>query len=133
MSCKSNQDKKILARVNEKILYEDDIKKVIPKNVKDPDFFKKYINDWIRKELMISHAEMNLSSNLDKFEDQIEDYRSSLLIYAFQQEMLDKNLDLEVKIQRLKNIMIKIKRNLNYHLTFLKVDLLCLINLYSLI
>ena len=77
LSCKSNQDKKILARVNEKILYEDDIKKVIPKNVKDPDFFKqKYINDWIRKELMISHAEMNLSSNLDKFEDQIEYYRS---------------------------------------------------------
>ena len=103
LSCKSNQDKKILARVNEKILYEDDIKKVIPKNVKDPDFFKqKYINDWIRKELMISHAEMNLSSNLDKFEDQIEDYRSSLLIYAFQQEMLDKNLDLEVKDSKIK-------------------------------
>lgn len=103
LSCKSNQDKKILARVNEKILYEDDIKKIIPKNVKDPDFFKqKYINDWIRKELMVSHAEMNLSSNLDKYETQIEDYRSSLLIYAFQQEMLDKNLDLELKESKIK-------------------------------
>ena len=46
---------------------------MIPKNVKDPDFKQKYINDWIRKELMISHVEMNLSS-IDKFEDQIEDY-----------------------------------------------------------
>ena len=59
------------------------------------------MNDWIRKELMLSHAEMNVSADLVKYEKQIEDYRASLLIYAYQKEILKQELDTVVSLNEI--------------------------------
>ena len=56
-------------------------------------FVEKFINDWIRRQLLLSHAEINLSVDLVKYEKQVEDYRASLLIFAYQQELINQNLD----------------------------------------
>ena len=61
------------------------------------------MNDWIRKELMISYAEMNLSMDLLKYEKQIEDYRASLLIYAYQQELLNQNFDTVIALSEIED------------------------------
>ena len=66
----------------------------MPNQIEDSAYFvEKFINNWIRKELLLSHAEMNINMDLFEFEKQIEDYRESLLIYAYQQEILNQNFD----------------------------------------
>ncbi len=101
-SCVSKEESKIIASVNEKNLYFSDIIDVMSNQVSDSIYFvEKFINEWIRRELMISHAEMNLSRDLFKFDKQIEDYRASLLIYAYQQELLNQNLDTLIPLSQI--------------------------------
>ncbi|MDC0249316.1 hypothetical protein OAK24_00375 [Flavobacteriales bacterium] len=93
-SCSIKEEDKILARVNEENLLLTEVINKMPINIEDSAYFvQKYMNKWIRKQLMIYHAEINLSTNLLSYETQIEDYRSSLLIYAYQQELLNQNFD----------------------------------------
>ena len=93
-SCLSKDEREIIASVNEKNLYFSDIIDFLPNQVSDSVYFvEKFINEWIRRELMISYAEMNLNKDLLQFEKEIKDYRESLLIYTYQQELVNQNLD----------------------------------------
>ena len=66
----------------------------MPKTTEDSAFFvERYMNLWIRKQLMLHHAGINLSDDLLDHEKQIREYRSSLLIYAYQQELINQNFD----------------------------------------
>ncbi len=112
-SCLTQEDKEIVASYNEKDLFLSEINSKIPKHLEDSAYFvKKYIDDWIRKELMISYAEMNLSQDLLYYEEQINDYRASLLIYAYQQELLNQNFDTIINILDIKNYYNKYKDEL---------------------
>ena len=84
VSCFNSNNKQIIASVNEKDLLLSEVLKEMPKATEDSTFFiERYMNLWIRKQLMIYHSEINLSSDLLNYEAQIADYRSSLLIYAY--------------------------------------------------
>jgi len=93
-SCSAQEEDEILARVNEKNLLLTEVINKMPVQIEDSAYFiQRYMNKWIRKQLMIYHAEINLSTDLLAYETQIEEYRSSLLIYAYQQELLNQNFD----------------------------------------
>ena len=97
VSCNNSNEKQIIASVNEKNLLLSEVLKEIPKEIKDSTIFiNRFMDLWIRKQLMIYHAEINLSSDLIDYEAQIEDYRSSLLIYAYQQELINQNFDTNI-------------------------------------
>ena len=96
-SCSDVDDKQIIASVHEKDLLLSEVLKEMPKATEDSTFFiERYINLWIRKQLMIYHSEINLSSDLLNYEAQIAEYRSSLLIYAYQQELINQNFDTSI-------------------------------------
>jgi hypothetical protein len=93
-SCFSKEEDRVVASIHEKELLFSDVVEAMPSQIEDSVYFaEKFIDDWIRKELLMSYAEMNLSTDLLKYEKQIEDYRASLLIYAYQQELLNQNFD----------------------------------------
>jgi hypothetical protein len=97
VSCFNSNNKQIIASVNEKDLLLSEVLKEMPKATEDSTFFiERYMNLWIRKQLMIYHAEINLSSDLLNYEAQIAEYRSSLLIYAYQQELINQNFDTSI-------------------------------------
>ena len=97
VSCFNSNNKQIIASVNEKDLLLSEVLKEMPKATEDSAFFiERYMNLWIRKQLMIYHSEINLSSDLLNYEAQIADYRSSLLIYAYQQELINQNFDTSI-------------------------------------
>ena len=103
-SCFNKEDKEVIASYNEKDLFLSEITSKIPKHLEDSAYFvEKYIDDWIRKELMISYAEINLNKDLIYYEEQINDYRASLLIYAYQQELLNQNFDTVINILDIKS------------------------------
>ena len=103
-ACSSKEKDGIIASVNEKELFLSDIIDNMPNEIEDSAYFvEKFTNDWIRKELMISYAEMNLSTDLSEYEKQIKDYRASLLIYAYQQELLNQNFDTAIAFSEIEN------------------------------
>ena len=102
VSCLNSDDLQIIASVNEKDLMLSEVLKEMPKSTTDSTLFiERYMNLWIRKQLMIYHAEINLSSNLINYELQIAEYRSSLLIYAYQQELINQNFDTSIAIDEI--------------------------------
>ena len=54
---------------------------------------KDFIEKWVRNQLLLNKAEINLTDEEKNVEQQIENYRSSLLIYAYEQSYLRQNLD----------------------------------------
>jgi hypothetical protein len=100
-SCFNNKEGRILASVNEKNLMLEEVLEEMPIQIEDSSFFvERYMNDWIRKQLMIYHAEINLSSPIQNYEKQIKEYRASLLIYAYQQELINQNFDTTISLKQ---------------------------------
>jgi len=89
-------NEKPVARVGENYLYESDVNSLITKGMSKDDsviVVRNYIDDWIRKQLMLEKAELNLTAESIELEKLINDYRSSLLIFKYQQELINQKLD----------------------------------------
>ena len=100
-SCFNNKEGRIIASVNEKDLMLEEVLEEMPMQIEDSSFFvESYMNDWIRKQLMIYHAEINLSSDIQNYDKQIKEYRASLLIYAYQQELINQNFDTSISLKQ---------------------------------
>jgi len=97
--CNKTEQKPIevtLARVGDKYLYLKDIVDILPQGVGSEDsviFLKSYIDKWIARQLMLYNAELNLAPEDKNVNKQLEDYRSSLLIYKYQNNMVSQKLD----------------------------------------
>lgn len=100
-SCFNNNDGRIIASVHEKDLMLEEVLEEMPIQIEDSSFFvERYMNNWIRKQLMIYHAEINLSSDIQNYEKQIKEYRASLLIYAYQQELINQKFDTSISLKQ---------------------------------
>jgi hypothetical protein len=103
-SCFKKEESEIIASVNEKDLFLNEVLAEMPNQIEDSAYFvESYMNDWVRKQLMIYYAEINLSTDLQDYEKQIEQYRSSLLIYAYQQELLNQNFDTTIAFNEIES------------------------------
>ena len=79
-SCFNQFEKKVVATCYNKELLLSELIENIPQEHEDSSFFaQEYINKWIRKELMLSHAEMNLNDKIkDEFDIQVNDFLENL-------------------------------------------------------
>lgn len=85
-----------VARVYNDYLYESDLKSVIPKGTLAKDSIslaKSYIDSWIHQRLVIHQAEQNLTSDQMDFTQQLENYKNSLIIYTYENELVRQKLD----------------------------------------
>ena len=85
-----------VARVHDQYLYISDLDKIIPRNLTEMDslaLVKDYIEKWIQKQLILTQAEANLTDEEKNVEKQINDYRTSLLIYKYEQNLIQQKLD----------------------------------------
>lgn len=92
----SKQSGDPIARVNERYLYITDVEDIFPENVSPADSIQlltAYADRWVKKQLLLQKAERNLSKNRKDVARQIEDYRSSLLIFQYEQEYIRQRLD----------------------------------------
>jgi hypothetical protein len=93
-ACINSADETIIASVNEHDLLLSEVLKEMPIQTVDSSYFvQHYMNDWVKKQLMLYHAEINLSIDMQDYHKQIEEYRASLLIYAYQQQLINQNFD----------------------------------------
>ena len=101
-SCKDDYDNKVLAEVYGDILYEKDIIENIYNGVNDSAFFKdKFIDKWVRKQILLHHANVNIDNSEPIISDAVKKYEQSLLIYEYQQQLINQNFDTTININEL--------------------------------
>ncbi len=86
----------VVARVHNKYLYESDIRGVVPAGTARKDsvvLVQSYIHSWVRKQLVIRQAERNLTQKQQDFSKALEEYRSSLLVFAYESALVNQKLD----------------------------------------
>jgi hypothetical protein len=96
MPGKKENTGKAVARVNDRYLYPEDLQGMVPPGTSATDsagIVSAYINDWIRQQLLLKQAEDNLDESNREFSRQIEQYRNSLIIYAYESELVKQKLD----------------------------------------
>ncbi len=95
---KSPDDERIpLARVEEQILYYDEISNAIPSDISPEDSIKtaqNIIRKWTTDILMYENAKRN-TPNEEEIEKMVQEYRKSLIIHQYQQNLIDQRLKLE--------------------------------------
>ncbi|MBL7943048.1 MAG: peptidyl-prolyl cis-trans isomerase [Flavobacteriales bacterium] len=90
------KDVDIVARMGDRVLTWEQLQSMIPDGTSASDssvLAESYINSWAREQSIIASAEANLSAEKQNFEDLIDSYRKSLLIYAYEQEIVRQKLD----------------------------------------
>jgi len=109
VSCSSedeNEGKTAIAKVNNKLLYLEDLEGVVPKDASKEDstlLMDNYIQGWIKENLILQKAELHLKENQKDFEKQLEDYRKSLIIYSYEKELIKQKLDTAVSTQEIED------------------------------
>lgn len=86
----------ILAIAGDKYLYRKELEGVIPKGIPATDSMeiaRQFIDNWVRQEVLLKHAESNLEESRKDFAKQLEAYRNSLIIYEYESELIRQKLD----------------------------------------
>jgi hypothetical protein len=87
---------KVIATVYKYNLYENDLVGVIPDGLTAEDSIRRaenFINSWVREMLLLSKAESNLPAVDKDIQKNLADYRNSLVIYAYETELVQQKLD----------------------------------------
>jgi len=100
------KNERVLARVYDDYLYESELKGVVAPGtlVKDSLIItRSFIDSWVRQRLIIQQAEKNLTSSQMDFTRQLENYKNSLTIYAYENELVRQKLDTLVTDEETQN------------------------------
>jgi hypothetical protein len=94
---KNQSDDKVIASVGAKKLTYLQLKAAVPPNMKEIDsisFSQNYIEKWVKNQLLLEKAELNLDKNAqNSIDEMIDNYRTSLLLFKYQQMFINQKLD----------------------------------------
>jgi len=114
IACNNTDNDQPAAKVNDNILYFSEISAIVPNNSNKEDSLliaDNYIHQWVKKQLIISKAELNLSEEDKDVSKMVEDYRSSLIIHKYQQQLIEQKLDTIVTSFQIDNYYRKFSNN----------------------
>ncbi len=92
-------DKEIVAQVSDKKLYASDLAEIIPTDLDVNDSIvmaNDYITKWVKHELLIQKANENLTPEQKNVTRELEEYRNSLIIYKYKNELIRQRMDTTV-------------------------------------
>ena len=86
----------ILVSVKDRKLYISDVKEVIPFDATSTDsafIADRFVDNWIKEQVLLINAEEKLPEEEKDFEEEMRNYRNSLLSYTFERAIIDQQLD----------------------------------------
>ncbi|MDV7396202.1 hypothetical protein RZS08_32715, partial [Arthrospira platensis SPKY1] len=95
----SSDDDVLVARVFDRQLRWSELRQVVPVDADPTDsaaLAQAYITNWSRQQVLLERAERNLGEEQKEFDRQLRDYRNSLIIFAYEQALVDQKLDTTV-------------------------------------
>jgi hypothetical protein len=107
VSCIGTEESvEVVARAYDEELTWDEIRAVIPDNTMPEDsvlLAERFISEWLKEQVVLNYAENLLSDDQKNFDDQLDNYRRSLLTYAFENELIKQKMDTVVNQQEIAN------------------------------
>jgi len=98
------QGQRAVARVYDKSLYLDELSGIIPENSSRADsaaIADGYVKEWVKKQLLLKKAELNLTKEEKDVDNQLDEYRALLLIYKYENEYIKQKLDTLITEQQM--------------------------------
>lgn len=80
-------------------LYRSDLVRMIPPDAATEDsaaLSRQFIDAWARERVLLHKAEENLSTAQKDVDQQLRDYRESLIVYAYEQALVSQKLDTNI-------------------------------------
>ena len=96
IACRPKPTETPVARVMDEFLYVSDLEGVVAPGTLQADSIEAiqaYIHNWIQQKLLVNKAKRNLSSQQQNFDQEIENYRKSLIIFAYQNALVEQAVD----------------------------------------
>ena len=97
-SCKDQYDTsdEVVVRVYNDVMLRSDLAAKMPYGQSDADSTRladQIIKNWINTKTVLNFAERNLSDSQKDFSKQLQEYRNSLVVYAYERELINQKLD----------------------------------------
>ena len=115
---------KKLARVGKDYLYDSDLREVFSERFSGTDsieIVQNYINQWIKEKLAEKEAKENIKNIPEDLDEQVEDYRNSLILYHYQKELIGTKLDSSISNKEIEDYYSKNKANFELKNNIIKV------------
>ncbi len=98
-----NKDK-LLAKVGSRNLFAPELKGLIKPGLSKEDSLAMVVSlaeKWVRKQLILQKAELNLNDNEKDVNKELDEYRTSLLIFKYEQKLIKEKLDTVVSAKEI--------------------------------
>lgn len=128
---KQDDSNPVVAKVYDIYLYVSDLEGIVPSQISKDDsiiIVRNYINNWVKKQLMLRKAEINLTDENKNIQKEIDDYRSSLLIFRYKQELIRQKIDTNVTENEITNYYNQFSGNFILNQNILKATLIKISN-----
>ena len=89
----------VVAECYGKYLYKSELKGIVSEGMSTLDSIQRvnsFIDSWIRRQVLIHQAENNLNKEQLDLKKQLDEYRNSLVIYAYESQLIEQRLDTAV-------------------------------------
>ncbi|MGI8893411.1 MAG: hypothetical protein ACR2GN_08115 [Bacteroidia bacterium] len=96
---KQESNSENIARVGDYYLDRAEIYNLVPPGTPEADSLlltQNFIDNWVRQKVVLVKAESNLNSDQKDVDRQLQEYKNSLIVYAFEQELIRQKLDTAV-------------------------------------
>ena len=125
---KQRTNNEILAIVNTEKFFKKDLTILLPQNINKIDsqlLVKSYIQDWAIKKLLLEKAENNSSlETVNQIDDLVKDYKESLLINNYKEQLVKQKLDTIVTEKELEEYYLSNKENFKLNEELVKIKFL---------
>lgn len=129
--CSSEKTDEPVASVGEKVLYRSNVEEILPKGTSTEDSISisnNYIDKWIKQELLIQKADENLSAEQKDLSRELEDYRNSLIIYKYKNELIKQRMDTIVSESQIEEFYHTNPANFNLNYSIVKATFVMIPN-----
>ncbi len=86
----------VLARVKDATLFSSDLNSKLPAGFSAADsarIAQQFVKDWVLEKALLTQAEENLTAEQKDVQKQLDEYRISLLVYAYERALINQKLD----------------------------------------
>jgi hypothetical protein len=99
-------DERVLAKAYNQTFTLAQLREMIPAGTPPRDsvqMAKNFIDTWIREQVILHLAEKNLPDHMKQVQQQLEEYRKSLIMYIYESELIRQHLDTTVSEEEIIN------------------------------
>lgn len=89
-----------MARVYDNFLTREMLAEQIPATASPDDSLKRakvFINSWVKEQVVLEKVKFNLKEDDERFQSKLEAYLNDLMIFEYEQQLVDQNLDTAIE------------------------------------